>query len=196
MKEKFESEKESLQQELDELRVQLALGRAEAINYLEEVKSDFSDFLDKMGHDLSKFGAPANNATGRLKAKLDHLRVQLQLGRMESYEAYCEQRKKITGSIDEMEKVFNALAHEGKESVAALRSSFSKRANLFQLRLEAAAVSLGAGTMLAAHEVEDTAEKANDWLANLADMTLEEIREARKYIKMRVAAHSRREDEN
>ncbi len=191
MKAEFEREKEALQQELDELKVQLALGKAEAVTYLEETKSEFSEFVDEMRRDLAPFGSTANKATGRLKAKLDHLKIQLELGRMESYEAYCEQRRKINESIDEIEKVFNALANEGKESVAALRTSFANRASRFRVKLEAAALSLGAGILLAAHEAEDTADKANDWLENLAEMTLEEIREARNYIKMRVAAHSK-----
>lgn len=54
-------------------------------------------------------------------------------------------------------------------------------------------MSLGAGILLAALEAEDTAEKSRQLLENLADMTLEEILEARIYVKLRVATHPERD---
>lgn len=193
MKEKFDQEKQALEQELDELKVHLALGKADAIDYLEERKSDFSKFVDEMKHDVAELGSPAAEATKRLKSRLDHLKVQLALGRMETQDSYCAQRTKIAGAIDEIEKDFASFAEEGQADAQKLRASFADRARTFRVKLESAALSLGAGALLATHEVEDTVGKANRWLDNLADMTLEEIKEARKYIKSRIAAHSEKE---
>ncbi len=190
MKEKFDLEKHALKQELDEMKVQLALGKADAETYLEEKKSDFSHFVNEMKRDVSKLSSPATDATKRLQGKLDHLKLQLALGRMESHDTYCAQRTKIVAAIDDIEEDLGVLEKKGQTGALNLRTSFSDRSQTFRLKLESAALSLGAGIMLTTHEVEDAVEKSNKWLDNLADMTLTEIQEARKYIKKRIATHS------
>ena len=193
MKEKFDQEKHALKQELDEMKVQLALGKADAETYLEEKKSDFSHFVDEMKRDVSKLSSPATDASKRLQGKLDHLRLQLALGRMESHDAYCAQRTKIVAAIDDIEEDLGVLERKGESGADNLRASFADRSKTFRLKLESAALSLGAGVLLTTHEVEDAVEKSNKWLDNLADMTLTEIQEARKYIKKRIATHSHKE---
>ena len=194
MKEKLEIEKQALQQELDELKVQAALGKSEAVSYLEEKKESFSKYIDELKGRLDNVESPFREKIPGLHERLDRLKVQLALGRMESHDTYCAQREKIVDAIDEIEESFSALSQEGKEEITDLRESFSARAKTFKLKLESATLSLGAGIMLAAHEVEGTVKKADSWLENLADMTLEEIREARRYIKKRVAAHSKEKE--
>lgn len=189
MKEKFESEKHALKQELDEMKVQLALGKADAEIYLEEKKSDFSHFVDEIKREISKFSSPASDATKRLQGKLDHLRLQLALGKMESHDSYCAQRNKIVEALDDIEEDLKELENKGQAEAQTLHDSFKDRSKTFRLKLESAALSLGAGIMLTKHEVEDTVKKSNKWLDDLADMTLTEIQEARKYIRKRIAAH-------
>lgn len=193
MKEEFDHEKQALKQELDEMKVHLALGKADAVVYIEGKKSDFSQFIDELKQKVAKVGSPATDRTKQLKAKLDHLKMQLALGRMESHDAYCEQRSRISDAIDEIDEDFEALAKKGQKDVKKLRKSFSKRAQTFRLKLESATLSLGAGVVVAKHEAEDTAGKVDIWLDHLADMTLTEIQEARKYIKSRVAEYSQKD---
>mgnify|MGYP007067750538 FL=1 len=80
----------SLQKQIDELIVQLSLGRAEASEHFEHAKAALREKL------VSAREAISHNETHRhLAAKLDHLRIQLSLGGMDSRDAYHEQREKI-----------------------------------------------------------------------------------------------------
>ena len=47
MSKKFDLGKKHLQQEIDELRIQLNLGKADAIDYIEKKKAEFSGFIDE-----------------------------------------------------------------------------------------------------------------------------------------------------
>ena len=159
MKEKFDQEKQALKEELDEVRLQIALGKAEAADYLEKRKDEFARVVDEMQHNLVELGTPASNATKRLKGKLDHLAVQLALGRMESHDAYCSQRSRIVDAIEGIEEDLDEVVGEGRSKAQDLQTSFEEHAGRFKMKLESAALTLGAGAMLAAHEVEDTIEK-------------------------------------
>jgi len=194
MNEKLDLEKQTFRQELDEMKVQLALGRADALDYLEEKRSDFAHFIDEVKTNVSKLDSPAVESTKRVKEKLDHLKVQLALGRMETHDAYSSQRSKIVGAIDGVHEDFKTLAKGGQSEVQHLWTSFADHAKLFRTKLESAALSLGAGVLLATHEIEDTAEKVDSWLGNLANMTQDEIKGAREYVARRVATHSKKEN--
>ena len=84
------------------------------------------------------------------------------------------------------------MVKEGQSELRVLRVTFTNQASIFQTNLESAAINLGAEALVTSHEIGDSVEKVDDWLANLASMTLDEIKEARRYIQARVALHSKK----
>lgn len=91
--------------ELEELQVQAALGKAEAIDKAEEVKAKFKDLVQDAKNKMYKGEAKFDV----LKGKLEHLEVQLALGKAEAKEVIAEQKKKISNTIHEIEEFFSKL---------------------------------------------------------------------------------------
>jgi len=190
MKEEFEKEKQVLEQEIDELKVQLALGKTEAADYLENKKSEFSGFIDEVKKKLLGSDSAAGEGISRLHGKLDELKLQLALGRMESQDAYSAQRVEIVGAIDQVHGQWSGMGEHGKDDIRELRESFTEHAGQFKTKLESAAINLGAGAKLATHEVEHAVETLNEKLHRISHMTADEVREARNYVKGRIALRS------
>lgn len=90
--------------ELEELQLQLSLGKAEAKDKFETLKKRFNgvvheaelkvDDVKEWGHDLH--------------TKFDELRIQLALGKAETKDVYEAQRKKINLKIHEIETYIQA----------------------------------------------------------------------------------------
>lgn len=97
--------------ELEELRLQLALGKAEARDKFEELKASFSKTI----HEAKVKALP-------WKAKLEALQVQLALGKAETRDAFMEQKKKILAAIHELETMLHEAGLAGDKDAAALRA--------------------------------------------------------------------------
>ncbi len=190
MKEKLEQEKQDLREELGEFKLQMKLGKAEAVDYIEEKKDEFSGFVNEVKDSLVGSGSIPGEALTELQEKLDELKLQLALGRMESHDAYLAQREKISDAIDGVQSKWKKLEVRGKDDLENLQDSFAGRSKSFRTKLESAAISLGAGTMLATHEIEDAVRSLDERLHRIAEMTGEEIREVRKYVRSRIDAHT------
>jgi len=85
--------------ELEELQLQLALGKAEAKDKFEILKKRFNLFL----HDAEMKVNEAREFAEETKTKIDELRVQLALGKAETKELFEAQRKKILAKINDVE---------------------------------------------------------------------------------------------
>ena len=85
--------------ELEQLQVQLALGKLEAKDKYEELKKDFSSFM--RGVELK--ANDAHEFYTEYRAKFDELRVQLALGKAETIEAFREQKHKLLSKMHELE---------------------------------------------------------------------------------------------
>ncbi|MBI3133056.1 MAG: hypothetical protein HYZ14_00130 [Bacteroidetes bacterium] len=90
--------------ELEELQVQLSLGKAEAKDKFESLKKRFNTML----HDAELKAKDAKEWADDMRTKLDELRVQLALGKAESKDAFEAQRKRINAKIHEIELFINA----------------------------------------------------------------------------------------
>ncbi len=101
------------QQELDELTVQLALGKAEARDKFEELKKTFKQQVDSFRSTMEV--SELSDIATRLKTRLDELEVQLALGKAETKEIFESQRAKILHSLQafeqELEKHLSKITH-------------------------------------------------------------------------------------
>lgn len=189
MKEEFESEKRRLQEELDDLRVQLALGKADAADYMEEKKKEFSHFVEQTRNSLQHSGEPVSDKLATVRGKLDELKLQLALGRMESADVYEEQKEKIGAAIREARHHLADLGDSSHEEWKHIRESFDDRADAFATKLEGAALNVGAGALLAADETKSLLQSISEKIQNAASMTKEEAKEARNYVRERIRLH-------
>lgn len=159
----------ALKSQLDELIVQLSLGKAEAIDYVETHKQDLSERIHRV---RTQLGDDADHAG--LRSKLDHLRVQLALGRMESRDTYEAQREKIHQAINDVRGEWQHLEED-------LREELSEKSDSLQTKLNALALDLGLAASVAEDEIkarkDDLSLKARD-LADKLKHSGEETSEA------------------
>lgn len=85
--------------ELEEFRVQTALGKAEAQDKFEEVKKKFNLFV----HDSEFKIKSVKEKIDELNAKFDELRVQLALGKAETKEVFKKQKKQLLLTLHDIE---------------------------------------------------------------------------------------------
>jgi len=117
------------QQELDELAIQLALGKVEAKEKFEEVKKEFRAHVQEVKNKLtSKLLKEMVTATTQ---KLEELEVQLALGKADSAEIFEAQTKKILRAIQSLEKEIKDKFLQTDEL-----NSFGYEMEKFKLKIE------------------------------------------------------------
>ncbi len=161
----------ALKGQIDELIVQLNLGRKEAIDYVEEHKQDLNDRIARVRDSLGD-----GDEHEGLRTKLDELRVQLALGRMESRDAYQEQREKIHQAIEVARGEWHHLDHE-------LREELTERSESLQTKLNALALDLGLAAAVAEDDLEIRKEEFSLQARRLADRVEKASRSAGKEIE-------------
>lgn len=90
------------QQEIDELTVQLALGKVEAKDKFEEIKHTFRMYVIELKNLLN---ASQKVIKPEVKTKLEELELQLALGKADTKDLFEVQKKKILQSINNLEDV-------------------------------------------------------------------------------------------
>jgi hypothetical protein len=117
------------QQELDELVVQFALGKAEGKEKFEEIKKEFRQRVAEFKQLLD---APAAGLlTPETRRKIEELELQLALGKAESKELFEEQKKKILKTLSHVEAEIKTWINSGR-----LPDDFSHDIEKFKLKLE------------------------------------------------------------
>jgi hypothetical protein len=117
------------QREIDELALQLALGKAEARDKFEEIKQEFRKQVSEQKNLLAK--ASENFISPEVRAKIEALEVQLALGKADTKDIFEEQKKKITKALTSVEDAI----HEQWKKIQA-PEFFSHEVEEFKLKLE------------------------------------------------------------
>ena len=119
----------AVQQELDELVVQFALGKAEGKEKFEEIKKEFRQRVSEFKKLLD---SPSSSLlTPEARQKIEELETQLALGKAETKELFEEQKKKILKTLAHVEAEVKAWINAGK-----LPDDFSHEVEKFKLKLE------------------------------------------------------------
>jgi hypothetical protein len=87
------------------LEAQLTQTKDQAMQRLEQRKQQLLDLLKQVQTDVQKSKEMAEQAKGEVQAKLEHLQVQLALGKAEVHDTFNEQRTKILKALNEFEFV-------------------------------------------------------------------------------------------
>jgi tRNA U34 5-methylaminomethyl-2-thiouridine-forming methyltransferase MnmC len=117
------------QQEIDELVIQFALGKAEGKEKFEEIKKEFRQRVSEFKKLLEIVAL--DFLTPETRQKIEELEVQLALGKAESKELFEEQKKKIMKALLEVEAAIKPWINSTK-----LPDNFSHDVEKFKLKLE------------------------------------------------------------
>ena len=87
------------------LEAQLTQTKDHAMQRLEQRKQQLRDLLTQVQADVQKSKEMAEQAKSEVQAKLEHLQVQLALGKADARDTFEEQRAKILKALNEFESV-------------------------------------------------------------------------------------------
>jgi len=115
-----------LKAKLDELRVQLALGRAESRDALEAQQEKLEETLEEAKREYAKVQAEGkgqideweqafHHRTELFRTYMDALRVQMHLGVKEAQEEYKEAQEEINEKVNEARRFWKERSQEGEQ---------------------------------------------------------------------------------
>ena len=101
----IESTIDALEQQAQALEAQLTQSKEQAIQRVEQGKQQLRDVVTSVQADLRRSKDVADHIRAEVQAKLDHLQVQLALGKADARDACDEQREKIFKALNEFETI-------------------------------------------------------------------------------------------
>lgn len=101
----FDKKLDALEHQALALEAQLTHTKEEAIQRLEQGKQELRDLLSRVQVDVQKSKEIAAQSKTEVQAKLEHLQVQLALGKADARDTFEEQREKILKALNEFESV-------------------------------------------------------------------------------------------
>lgn len=128
----FQKQLEGWQAAVQAFEVQAHLGQKEAMDRLEGQKQQFAEALERLKAELQHSRNLAEQQRQLLAAALDHLRLQLALGRAESREVFEQQERAVreaVGRLDtELDRAVDAVSQAALEQyvrwTALMRAEF------------------------------------------------------------------------
>ncbi len=101
----FDKKMDALEHQALALEAQLTRTKDQALQGLEQRKQQLRDLLKQVQADVQKSKEIAEQAKMEVQAKLEHLQVQLALGKADARDTFEEQRAKILKALNEFESV-------------------------------------------------------------------------------------------
>ena len=101
----IESKLDALEQQALALEAQLTQGKDQAVQRLEQGKQQLREVVTSVQADLRESKELAEHVKTDVQATLDHLLVQLTLGKADARDAFEEQRKQIFKALNEFETI-------------------------------------------------------------------------------------------
>lgn len=90
---------------LEELQVQSALGKAEFEDKFEEIKKETRDQYHHLKAEVNSTLQKDGEQWNKIKAKFEHLEVQLALGKAETKDMLEEQKKNLSKAFQEVKEM-------------------------------------------------------------------------------------------
>ncbi|MEM6264056.1 MAG: hypothetical protein AAGI38_16195 [Bacteroidota bacterium] len=133
---------EDWMKELDELTFSLDMKDSEATELFEKQKATFRKKVQQAKGAINEMEGSAKEKAMGLKAELEHLEVQLALGKAETRDALAEQKKKVDEAFQQTETKFNQLKAESESTAEGWMgemdtafTTFRTKMDLFRLHL-------------------------------------------------------------
>ena len=101
----FDKKLDALEHQALALEAQLTQTKDQALQRLEQRKQQLRDLLKQVQADVQKSKEMAEQAKTEVQGRLEHLQVQLALGKADARDTFEEQRTKILKALNEFESV-------------------------------------------------------------------------------------------
>jgi hypothetical protein len=119
------------------LEAQLTQTKAQALERLEQRKQQLREVLARVQAEVQKTKAVAEQVKGEVQTRLEHLQVQLALGKADARDLFEEQRAKIQKALREFEAVADQKLREAGFETGRLWEDVVGRADALEAELEA-----------------------------------------------------------
>ena len=87
---------------IESLQLQTALGKADLSDKLEEIKKDTQKKINQVKADINSSAKVKKESLNHVKAKLEHLELQIALGKADTMEGVKEQKKNLIATIKDI----------------------------------------------------------------------------------------------
>jgi hypothetical protein len=148
--------------EMEELRVQVALGKAEAKDLYEDARKKFKKILTEAENKLAAANDGAHNGAQKIRTLFESLQVQLALGKAETKDAFEEQKEKITRLLQDLE---NAI--RSNETSNEYYTNMLMEMEKFKIKLEIIKLKYALKKMNARDEFE---EKKKEFMSKFTEL--------------------------
>lgn len=136
--EKISAGLKKAQKEIEEFALQASLGKAEAGDKFETLKSEFSEKAREWKQFFSNLKTSNQEKADKLKSQLEELQLQLSLGKADAKDYFFDQKKKILNALHELESglkenpEFNERMNEFKSEI----EKFKLKLSILELQFE------------------------------------------------------------
>ncbi len=120
--------------ELDELEVDLDMDGMDVSDYFEKGKNELKEAVDSLKSKVDKLGT--GEKAQSLKGKLEHLQLQLALGKAESKDAFEDQKGKLESALHEMGHKLDEWEEAVEEKTDTLTAGMKEKAEKFRGKLD------------------------------------------------------------
>lgn len=167
-----------IKKEIDELILQLSLGKNEAADFLEQQKERFHEILKDTKARIGENEKIDSNVSSKLKQQLDELRLQIELGKLESRDTLNDKRGKIEEAVSSINEDLNPLKEKAGELLSDIADTFLIGAESFKAQLDSYLVNTELGSTLDEKEIKLKKEEAQKRLKESTEKlkpTLEDV---------------------
>lgn len=154
------------QQEIDELAVQLALGKAEAKDKFEELKKEFRSRLNEFKHYLTV--SSSDKELSGVRTIVENLEKDLGQGEASTKEAFTSQQKDILTTTASLQDTL-----EKKSEVSSTSHDFMHELEKFKIKLEILQLKFGLKKMEIKDEFRDRMDDARKYVDKIRERVKE-----------------------
>lgn len=133
----FDKKLDALEHQALAFEAQLTQTKDEAMQRLEQRKQQLQDLLTQIQTDVQKSKEMAEQGKTEVRAKLEHLQVQLALGKADARDSFEEQRTKILKALTEFESVADQKLKGAAFESGRVWEDLVSRASTLEAELEA-----------------------------------------------------------
>ena len=150
----------------EEMQVQFSLGKMDAADAFEKQKDFLRGAVSNWKQELDKATDVAEEHAQKLKASLEELQVQLNLGKAEGREKFEEQRKKIDLAMQEVYAAGKKAYHNNYDNMMHL---FDSNAQAFKTGIEIIQLQFALVKMDVKEDAEKLRKELNEKMHELSE---------------------------
>ncbi len=172
---------------LEEMRVQFSLGKMDAVDSFEKQKDQLRSMIETLKTNTDKATDIAEEKANELRAKLEELRLQLNLGKAETADVFETQRKKIDLALQEVFAAGKLAYHGNYGYMMELFENNSKAIKtgleIAQLQFKLAQMEAKDGAEAAKKEIQEKIAELQQAAEKAKDLTKENLEQWGKQMK-------------